>query len=218
MNKGILKHVCVFAVAVCVIASAQMAVAQSSDAYKKAPGYVDFDAMNIFGDLEPNVEVFLKGALLKMALSAVESEEPDLAEALENIVLVSVNVFELDRASSEMVGDKTQQMAETLEGKGWDMAVRVRDDDQQVYVYVLPTKGNDDSIDGLVVMVHEDRDEAVFVNIVGTVNAADIGRLGRAFDIDAFDDFDYDHGHMDDDDDDDGDTKRKSRTNNRDSG
>jgi hypothetical protein len=44
-----------------------------------------------------------------------------------------------------------------------------------------------DRIAGLVVMAVEPGDEAAFVNIVGDIDPAQIGRLGRKFDIEPLD-------------------------------
>ncbi|MEX0601036.1 MAG: DUF4252 domain-containing protein, partial [Rhodothermales bacterium] len=73
--------------------------------------------------------------------------------------------------------------AKELEAQGWETVVRVREEDQRVNVYM---KVRDDVIAGLVVMVLEPDDEegAVFVNIVGDINPEQIGRIGRALDID----------------------------------
>lgn len=162
--------------------------ADPDDAYKKEPGYVDFDKMGIFDDLESSIEIFIKGPLLKLALEAVKHEEPDVADLIRGLKLVRVQVFTLEGDDqSERLKEKTEAVAKELEKKGWDMAVRVRDRDEQVYIYMLP--GKKDNIDGLVVMVVEEGNEAVFVNIVGTINPENIGRLGRSFDIDQLEDW-----------------------------
>ena len=62
-------------------------------------------------------------------------------------------------------------------------------------IYMLPGKG--DNIDGLVVMVVSDDDEAVFVNVVGTIDPAQIGRIGHSFRIDALDDIDWEKARRD---------------------
>ena len=56
-------------------------------------------------------------------------------------------------------------------------------------------------------MVIEEDGEATFVNIVGNVDPAKIGRIGRSFDIDAMD---IDFGNFDNDDDD-KDSKKSKR-------
>ncbi len=159
--------------------------ADPGDAYKKFPGYVDFEALGIFKGAETTVEVFLKGPLLALAREAVKHDEPELAAVLDGIKLIRVNVFPLDRDKGEGVARKARELGAKLEKQGWDIAVRVREEDEEVYVYLLPGKSDED-IEGLVVMVVED-DQATFVNIVGHIDPAQIGRIGRSFNIDGID-------------------------------
>ena len=186
------------ALALCWAAEIQ---ADPSDKYKKHPGYVDFEAMGVFGELEATVEVFLKGPLLQMAIGATGNDEPGIAEALKNIIYVHVQVFE-DKIGPE-VGAKTKELAKQLDAKGWEVVVRVRERDQQVYVYMLPSK-DEELVRGLVVMVVEDEDEAVFVNIVGDMDPREIGRISGAFGHHGLDDFNI---HFDDDDENDDDAE-----------
>ena len=196
-----------------IVCAASIALAK--DDYKKHPGYVDFDMMGVFGEMEASVEVFLKGSLLKIAARATAEEDPELSEMIENLKFIHVQVFPLDEDVYGKVEKKVNQVAKRLEKSGWEMVVRIRDrdDDEQVNVYFLPTR-NDEIISGLVVMVIDDMDEAVFVNIVGDLDPVQIGRLGNKFDIDGIDDIDWDEDwnhkskkrtkryHHDDDDDD----------------
>ncbi len=165
------------------------AAAAPKDDYKKLPGYVDFEGMNVFGDLESTVEVFLKGPLLSMAVEAVRHDDPDVAEMLAGLKLIRVHVFDLVGDVGRDLIEKSDRLSKELEKKGWEMAVRVRERDEHVHIYLLP--GKDNNIDGLVVMVVDDDDEAVFVNIVGTIDPAKIGRLGHGLHIDALDDVDW---------------------------
>jgi hypothetical protein len=167
-------------------------LALAEDEYKRHPGYVDFDTMGIFGEMQASVEVFLKGSLLKLAAAATHDEDPELAKMIENLKFIHVQVFPLDADVYSKVEKQVGRVAERLEKKGWEMVVRVRDkkDNQQVNVYFLPTR-NDEIISGLVVMVIDDTDEAVFVNIVGDLDPAQIGRLGEKFDIEGINSIDW---------------------------
>lgn len=169
-----------------VVIGASALSAAPGDEFKKLPGYVDFEAMGVLKDVETSVEVFLKGPLLKLCREAVRNDEPELAEMLDGVQYVRVQVFPLDRRSSEEVSRKTGEIAKNLEKKGWEVAVRVRERDENVFVYILP--GKDDKIEGLVVMAVEDGEEAAFINIVGTIDPEQLGRVGRNLDIDDLDD------------------------------
>lgn len=203
----ILVLMCVFGTLFCGMVWA--APAASEKDFSKMPGYVDFEAMKIFGDAEATVEVFLKGSLLTLAREAVADEDPELKQMLDNIQYIHVQVFELDDIDVDQVVDKTKTLAKQLEKKGWEIAVRVREDEEHVYVYLLP--GEKDDISGLVVMVVDEDDEATFVNIVGNIDPVNIGRIGRAFHMDSID-IDFDKNDVDQSTDKE---KRDKRTNRR---
>jgi hypothetical protein len=175
--------------------SAATAMAAPEQDYTKMPGYVDFGSMKVFGDVEATVEVFLKGSLLALAREAVADEDPELQDMLANIQYIHVQVFELDDVDTKQVMTKTKEIAKQLDQKGWEIAVRVKEDDEHVYVYLLP--GKNDDIAGLVVMVVEDDDEATFVNIVGNIDPVNIGKIGRAFHVNSID-IDFDDHENDD--------------------
>ena len=189
---------CVSFSVVLVMLLAAPALAAPGDEYKKMAGYVDFEELGLVSEFEPSIEVFLKGPLLKLAREAVKHDEPDLAGALDNIKLIRVNVFDLDEIDgfdTEDLSKKTRTLASNLEKKGWEIAIRVRERDQNVYVYLLP--GKDETIDGLVVMAIENGDQAVFVNMVGTIDPEQIGRIGHSIHIDGVD-LDYLDDYYDD--------------------
>jgi hypothetical protein len=168
------------AVAVAVLAGS--ALADDVDRkIKKLPGYVDFNAMKLFEDQEPRVEVFLKEPMLNLVTKFMREEEPELHDVLSKLKLVRVQIFDLN---SDMIGefnDATKSTTGELDKKGWERIVRVREDDSNVDIYLLPSESYE-SILGIVVMVAED-EEAIFVNIVGEINPDDVARLGDHFDI-----------------------------------
>jgi hypothetical protein len=165
------------------VLSYSTAEAEAEKDYTKLPGYVDFG--QVLDGVEANVEVYLKGSLLVLAREAVKSDDPELGELLSKIDYVHVQVFPMEGVSTKQVIDKTGEVAKRLEKKGWELTVRVREDDEYVHVYILP--GKKDDIAGLVVMAVDEDDEAVFVNVVGNINPAEIGRVGKAFHIDSMD-------------------------------
>jgi hypothetical protein len=169
------------------------AVATAKEDYKKHPGFVDFDRMGVFGDMDASIEVILKGSLLKMVSLGIGEEDPDLSDMIDKLQFIHVQAFPLDEMDIDLVEDKIAEVAKKLEKDGWEVVVRVRDrkEAEQVYIYILPTN-SEQIISGLVVMVIGDDDEAVFINVVGDLDPAQIGKLGHTFDIDELDDLDLD--------------------------
>lgn len=157
------------------------------------PGYARFDLLSAQIGEEPNVEVFLKGPLLRLAAEASRFEDPALADMLHKLKAVRVYAYHLEdaprRAKLEAALVETSSaIAAHLSNDGWEQAARIRDDGERIYFYL---KIVEERIEGLVVMAIDDEDEAVFVNIVGEVDPADIGRIGQRFRIGALDEIDY---------------------------
>ena len=183
----LLCAVLILALAVAVSAQSKKV---SKDDYTKHPGYVDFNTLDIFGDEEAKVEVYLKQPMLKLVSKFVIHEDPELAGLLENLALVRVHIFEADKAEAKKFIDESSKIFKTLEGKGWERIVRVREDDEHVHVYLKPSKDYE-YLKGIVVIAVEDHNDAVFVNIVGDIHPEDIGRLGDHFGIEELDSIRY---------------------------
>ena len=149
------------------------------------PGYIDFGIAKIFGTEEANVEVFLEGNLISMVAAATRGADPELSDMLSKLKEIRVQTFKIDDRRLEQVEAKTAEVAKSLEKKGWQTVVRVREHGEQVYVYM---KSIDNKVQGLVVMSVDPKDEAAFVNIVGEIDPEQIGRLGHKFHIDALGD------------------------------
>ena len=58
--------------------------------------------------------------------------------------------------------------------------IEINEDDEQVLVYMKMEDGN---MEGMTVMVVDD-EEAVFVNIIGQLNPAELGKVMDSFDVD----------------------------------
>jgi hypothetical protein len=171
-----------FLVTLCLaLAGVTSAAADPKDEYKREPGFVDFDRMGVFKGMEASVEVFLKSPLINFAREALKHDEPEVADILAGIKLVQVQVFSLEDLRMDDLRDKTAVIADKLDKKGWELTVRVREEDQNVYIYFLP--GKDNTVEGLVVMAIEANDEAVFLNIVGNIDPTQIGKITQSLHI-----------------------------------
>jgi hypothetical protein len=134
---------------------------------------------------EPRIEVNVAGPLLGMVAELTRRDEPQFADMLRGLRGVYVRQYDLSTARAGLTG-RVSEFARSLERDGWQTLVRVREPGENVFIYVLPS-GN--VLNGLVVMVLDENDnEATFVTIDGRIDPAQIGRLGRQFNVPHLDD------------------------------
>jgi hypothetical protein len=156
----------------------------------KHPGYVDFDALEIFGGDEAKIEVYLRQPMLELVAKFLKNEDPELYDMLMKLCLVRVQVFDVDGDLAGRFESKSSATVKALDKKGWERVVRVREDDESVFVYLKPSEDYE-WIQGVVVLALEDYEEAVFVNIVGDIRPEDVHRLGEHFDVEELDSIRY---------------------------
>jgi len=151
---------------------------------ERHPGYVDFGLVTIPEAAATSVEVYLKRPLLRMVSAATRATEPELAEMIDGLDLIRVHAFAVAPEDLPRVGEEIDMLAATVEEGGWERVAHIREQDELVHVYL---KSEGDQVDGLLVMGFEEGDQAVFVNIVGDIDPAQIGRLGSTLHISPLD-------------------------------
>jgi hypothetical protein len=153
-------------------------VMAQEDALKDFPGYVDFGELNaIFG--EPTVQIAVGESLLGLVGALSASQDPEAAELFKRLNGVRVNVFETSQMADGAV-DYVKDVSSQLSNLGWESVVTVNSADEQVRIFM---KMDNDRVEGITVMAVEEN-EAVFVNIIGSINPAELGKVMENFDID----------------------------------
>ena len=147
------------------------------DALKAFPGYVDFGELSsIFG--EPTVQISIGASLLNLVGTLSAEEDPEAAELFKKLNGVRVNVFETEAMADGAV-DLVKDISSKLSSSGWESVVTVNSADEQVRVFM---KINAETVDGITVMAVEEN-EAVFVNVIGNINPAELERVMKNFDV-----------------------------------
>lgn len=154
--------------------------AQAAEKLEELPGYVDLSGIAIPEDAETSIEVYLKKPLLRLVAEASRSQEPEFAEMIDQIELISVGGFSVDDEELSRIRAQIAETVEKLENTGWEKVARVRERGEHLHVYL---RVDGDEIVGLLVMGFEKEREAIFVNIVGHIDPAEIGRIGSRFNI-----------------------------------
>jgi len=172
-----------------------MLFAQSND-LKNEPGYVDFGDLSSFEGSTGVTEVILEEDLLSMLAQMSSEEDPNIMAILNGLKLVKANVFEVSQANLDELKSRIDQIDSKLTGSNWKRIVRTRSAEETANVYI---KQDSKQIVGLAVTTLEADGEAAFVNIVGTIQLATIGKLGNKFGIPHLNDVKKNNGDHDED-------------------
>ncbi len=153
-------------------------IAQTDD-YKGHPGYIDFGDLNaVYG--EPKVQINIGATLLRFVGLMAKGEDKEVAEILSKLEVVRVHVYEL-KENAEPAMNMVEEVSKELRAMDWEPVVVVREEDEQVRIFV---KLDEDVMKGLVVMAVESEEEAVFINIIGEIDPSQVGKVTKALDID----------------------------------
>lgn len=178
-----MKNIKYMIAAVVIIFAAQLH-SQSGDVTKE-PGYVDFGDFTSLEKSTGVTEVELGEDILSALASISSDEDPNIMSILSGLKLVKANVYEIDDKNKDQLRKKVSDIDSKLSGTDWKRIVRTRSEKEIANVYIKLNSNK--KIVGLVVTSYEDGDEAAFVNIVGTIDLATIGKLGKKFGIPSLD-------------------------------
>jgi hypothetical protein len=144
------------------------------------PGFVDLSFVDDYAGDDVKVEVNISGALLKLAGAVAANEDPDAADAIKNLEQITVRIVERSAGSnSEEFNKWVKDTQDKVRSKGWESIATVREDDENIGVYML---FSDTQISGVFVTV-VNKDEAIFVNVVGDIDMDNLSKIGARFDI-----------------------------------
>lgn len=145
------------------------------------PGQVDFGTFTPTAGGGEFVEVNLTSSLISMAAKFIEKQEPDVAHLLNGLEMVSVHVIGLSDENRSELQERMEKTRTELTKKGWERVVTARHEGKDVGIF-LKTR-NKDAVQGLVVMVLDGNEHAVFVNIVGDIKPEQLSLLGERLHI-----------------------------------
>lgn len=169
----------------CLLCSAVLfltvTVFAEEDEYRNHPGYVDFAQLGNFTKSDASVEIYLGKPILNLVAALTAEEDPALTELLSKMMMIRVEEFTV---APEQLNDMTSvinKLSGKLSGAKWEKLLKAREKNEQVEIF-LKTVGS--KIQGMLVMTLEASGEAVFINLVGEIDLALIGKLGKKFNID----------------------------------
>ncbi len=147
------------------------------DALKGLPGYVDFgELQGVYGD--PKVMINLGGSILKF-VGGMTKDDPETAALLDKLKGVRINVYSVD-GNPDAALQKVSQVKSMLQSGNWEPIVQVNEEGEQAQIFI---KFSGDVMEGLTVMA-VDAEEAVFINIIGQMDPAQLSQMMDNFDVD----------------------------------
>lgn len=155
--------------------------AWASTPLEERPGYIDFSALGLFDGPEPeaNMEIYLKKPLLEVMAAATHFEDEELANMLEALELICVRAYQKEEDAAHDYERVAARLKALTLPDDWERVVQVRENDERMQFYVRPA---DEAIVGLLVLA-DSPGELVFINLVGSLDLAQVGRIGRKFNI-----------------------------------
>ena len=157
------------------------------DALKGLPGFVDFGEMNsVYG--EPKVNISIGGALLGFVGAMAKHEDPEAAAIFSKLKGVRVSVYNTEDVGAEAALSQVASVKNSLQGLNWQPIVQVNEDGEQVQIFMSM---DGEVMNGLTLMA-VDGEEAVFINVIGTLDPNELAQLMDNFDIDLDDAMDLD--------------------------
>jgi len=153
-------------------------VIAQEDELKDLPGYVDFgDLSATYG--EPKIVINLGGTMLSFVGMISSSESPETSELISKLKGIRVQMYATDENPSA-ARDQFTKVRSDLKSSGWEPVVQVTEDDEEILIYMKMDGG---LMEGMTVMV-VDEEEAVFINIIGQLDPAELSRVMDSLDVD----------------------------------
>jgi len=153
-------------------------VVAQEDALKDLPGYIDFaELSSAYG--EPSVNITIGGTILNFIGALAENDDPEAASLFGKLKGIRVSTYNTEGDSSAAV-DELNSVKNSLRSANWEPVVQVNDDGEQVQIFL---KIAGEAIDGLVLMAVDD-EEAVFINVIGSLDPHELSQVMDKFDVD----------------------------------
>ena len=157
---------------------------QTSDVTNE-PGYFNFGDLSSLENSTGVTEVILEEDLLSVLATISNEKDPNIMAILNGLKLVKANVYEVNEENQDELKERVNDIDSRLSNSDWKRIVRTRSSEEIANVYIKLNA--DKQIVGLVVTSFEESGDAAFVNIVGNIDLATIGKLGNKFHIPSLD-------------------------------
>jgi len=119
--------------------------------------------------------------LLRLIAESTRDDDPAFADLLDRLTLIHVQSVPFESRDAEYVHERVARAAARFDRiQNWERVVHVRGKKESSFVSLKTRRGR---VAGLLMVVVDARSEVFCINIVGDIDLAQIGRIGRKFDI-----------------------------------
>lgn len=143
------------------------------------PGYFPIEDLEILPEESINLEINLTGPMMKFIALATDEDDPELSKMVEDLESIRVRGADLEGVDVEEARSGIQRATTKLVDAGWSSMVRMREDDEEVYIYFKEEAGQ---MVGLTVLSLEG-DEAMLINLVGKIDPTKLSSLAYGLDL-----------------------------------
>ena len=181
-HQAAARTLAVFAIFAVIATLAIFAVAPAAAQPPSQPpaGYFPIDELALLDPEVVSVDINLTGAMLRLVGAAVFEEEPELSGLVNQLESLRVLIAAVEDVDLERLDQGIGRGVAHLEALGWQRVVKVRDEGEQVHIYVREADGQ---IGGLTILAVDPVDEVVLINLAGIIDVEQIAQVARAFDV-----------------------------------
>lgn len=130
--------------------------------------------LELFRPESVTTEINLEGALLRLVAEATRQDDPQFSRMVSKLRSIRVRIATLEAGDLPAIRKRITEAAGRFDHGGWQPVVRVREADEETYIYLHEKEGK---IAGLVVLFVDGPEEAGTIEITGEIDPAELGRL-----------------------------------------
>ena len=160
-----------------ILAGTLSLVACGITAPRSNEGYADLDSLGVF-DTDRTMALSVGPTLIRIAIWALDEDEPETAAMLRDIEGVRIRIYEID-GDPQRVAGRIENMSTQLREDNWQPVMLIREDDEQTHM-LMRSKG--DKIHGLT-LITSDEEEAVVINLMGHLDPKNWTEVMEALDV-----------------------------------
>ena len=146
--------------------------------YTKEPGYVDISFLSEYTSGDNGSEVLIEEGMMKMLAQMTGGNDSSITGQLKAIKLIHLISFDAGGDVIKTMESKIADIDRDLLSKNWDRIAKTKSDKEYANIYVK-SSGDGKFLGLFIASVNYKSGKTSFVNIVGNIDPAVIGKLPK---------------------------------------